>query len=69
MSKGYFVVKPLVFHNQEFKDKFLIDNPEYIHISRKDIMSLFKRYENKEINCNSCSEKHIVGKIEWSKLK
>jgi len=69
MSKGYFVMKAIVFHNQESKERFLEANPDYIHIARKEIMKLFKPYENKEIDCNSCNQKHIIGRIEWSKLK
>lgn len=69
MSRGYFVVKPVVFHNQESKDNFLAKNPDYIHIGRKDIMQLFKRYENKDIQCESCVSIHTVGKIQWSKFE
>jgi len=68
MSKGYFVIKPIVFHNQQSKEQFLIENQDYLHFSRKDIMQLYKRFENKEIECKSCNQKHIVGKIQWSKF-
>lgn len=69
MSKGYFVMKTVVFHNQEAKETFLSENPDYIHISRKDVMRLFSPYQDKDIECKSCIHTHTVGKIQWSKLK
>lgn len=69
MSKGYFVMKTMVFHNQEAKEKFLSENSDYIHVRRSDVTKLYKAYEDKEVECKSCGGIHIIGKIQWTKLK
>lgn len=69
ISKGYFVIKTFVFHNQQSKNEFLLDNLDYIHISRKDINKIFKSHKNKDLECKSCEQIHHVSKIQWSKIK
>lgn len=69
MSKGYFAIKPVVFHSKEQKDKFLNENSEYIHIPKKILRDVLKRYEDKNLLCKSCDNKHTFGSIQWTKLE
>ena len=69
MSKGYYAIKTIVFHNQQKKQEFLLNNPDYVSITRKILREAIKYEEEKELTCANCEEKHKFGKIQWSKLK
>ena len=61
MRKGYFATKIVVFHSRDEKNNFLNENDEYFDIPRRTASKILDQYEDNDVFCFTCKEKHRSG--------
>ena len=62
MSKGYYAVQTIVFHNIEDRKKYQEQNPSVLNIGRKEAYKFHKEM-NHPFFCGSCGQYHLPGRV------
>lgn len=68
MSKGYYAIRLMVFHNKDDREEWLSQNDvSVLPITRKEGQTYYKKMQEprmvKNVWCGSCGQYHLPGRI------